>query len=49
MGQIEVFILWKVKLAKVPLVEGQAEYSFASDSENFPEDIRYSIRSLLQK
>ena len=31
--------LWKVKLAKVPLVEGQAEYNFASDSENFPEDI----------
>ena len=31
--------LWKVKLAKVPLVEGQAEYSFASDSTNFPEDI----------
>ena len=31
--------LWKVKLAKVPLVEGQAEYNFAADSENFPEDI----------
>ncbi len=31
--------LWKVKLAKVPLVEGQAEYSFASDSVNFPDDI----------
>ena len=31
--------LWKVKLAKVPLVEGQAEYNFASDSANFPEDI----------
>ena len=31
--------LWKVKLAKVPLVEGQAEYSFASDSTNFPQDI----------
>ena len=31
--------LWKVKLAKVPLVEGQAEYSFASDSENFPQDL----------
>ena len=41
--------LWKVKLAKVPLVEGQAEYNFASDSENFPQDIRFSIRSLLQK
>jgi len=31
--------LWKVKLAKVPLVEGQAEYNFAADSENFPSDI----------
>ena len=31
--------LWKVKLVKVPLVEGQAEYSFAADSENFPYDI----------
>ena len=28
--------LWKVKLAKVPLIEGQAEYSFATDSINFP-------------
>jgi len=31
--------LWKVKLAKVPLVLGQAEYNFASDSTNFPNDI----------
>ena len=31
--------LWKVKLAKIPLVEGQAEYNFASDSKNFPQDI----------
>ena len=31
--------LWKVKLAKIPLVQGQAEYSYASDSENFPDDI----------
>ena len=31
--------LWKVKLAKVPLVEGQAEYNFASDTVNFPGDI----------
>ena len=31
--------LWKVKLAKIPLVLGQAEYSFASDSENFPIDM----------
>lgn len=31
--------LWKVKLAKVPLVEGQAEYNYASDTENFPQDL----------
>jgi len=31
--------LWKVKLAKVPLVLGQAEYSFATDSANFPSDM----------
>ena len=31
--------LWKVKLAKIPLVEGQAEYNFASDTANFPQDI----------
>jgi len=31
--------LWKVKLAKVPLILGQAEYSFATDSINFPSDI----------
>jgi len=31
--------LWKVKLAKIPLVQGQAEYSYASDSANFPDDI----------
>jgi len=31
--------LWKVKFAKIPLVEGQAEYNFAADSVNFPEDI----------
>ena len=27
--------LWKVKLAKVPLVEGQAEYNYAADSKIF--------------
>jgi len=31
--------LWKVKLAKIPLIQGQAEYSYASDSANFPDDI----------
>jgi len=31
--------LWKVKLAKIPLIQGQAEYNYASDSVNFPNDI----------
>ena len=31
--------LWKVDLATVPLVLGQAEYNFANDSTNFPNDI----------
>jgi hypothetical protein len=31
--------LWKVKLAKIPLVLGQAEYNYASDTTNFPDDI----------
>ena len=31
--------LWKVKLAKVPLILGQAEYNYATDSVNFPNDI----------
>jgi hypothetical protein len=37
--------LWKVKLAKVPLVEGQAEYSYASDTVNFPNDISDVLES----
>ena len=31
--------LWKVKYAQIPLIRGQAEYSFASDSVNFPNDL----------
>jgi hypothetical protein len=31
--------LWKIKLAKVPLVQGQDEYSYAYDTINFPNDI----------
>jgi len=31
--------LWKIKLAQIPLVLGQAEYNFASDSVNFPNDV----------
>ena len=31
--------LWKIKLATVPLVEGQAQYTYANDNTNFPTDI----------
>jgi len=31
--------LWKVKLATVPLVLGQAEYNYAADTSNYPNDI----------
>ena len=37
--------LWKVKLAKVPLILGQAEYSFATDSINFPSDISDTLEA----
>ena len=38
-GETEVLHLWKVKQATIPLVEGQAEYNFANDNTNFPQDI----------
>lgn len=31
--------LWKVKQATIPLVQGQAEYNYANDNANFPQDI----------
>ena len=31
--------LWKIKLASIPLVEGQPEYNYTADSTNFPTDI----------
>jgi hypothetical protein len=31
--------LWKVKLATVNLVLGQAEYNYAADTDNYPNDI----------
>ena len=31
--------LWEVKQATIPLVQGQAEYSFTTDPINFPNDI----------
>ena len=40
--------LWKIKLAKIPLVEGQAEYSYASDSINFPNDISDTLEAFIR-
>ena len=40
--------LWKVKLAKIPLVLGQAEYSFASDSINFPNDVSDTLEAFIR-
>jgi hypothetical protein len=37
--------LWKVKLAKIPLILGQAEYSYAADTENFPDDVSSVLES----
>ena len=31
--------LWKVKLATIPLVLGQAEYNYTTDPTNYPNDI----------
>jgi len=31
--------LWKVKLATIPLVLGQAEYNYTNDVTNFPNDV----------
>jgi len=31
--------LWKVKLATIPLVLGQAEYNYTNDATNFPQDV----------
>ena len=40
--------LWKIKLAKIPLVEGQAEYNYASDSSNFPSDISEVLEAFIR-
>jgi hypothetical protein len=37
--------LWKVKLAEVPLVLGQAEYSYSTDSVNFPNDMSQMLEA----
>jgi hypothetical protein len=40
--------LWKVKLATIPLVLGQAEYNYASDTTNFPQDINDVLESYIR-
>jgi hypothetical protein len=37
--------LWKVKLAEVPLILGQAEYSYSTDSVNFPNDMSQMLEA----
>ena len=40
--------LWKVKLASVPLVQGQAEYNYANDNTNFPTDINDVLEAYIR-
>ena len=40
--------LWKVDLASVPLVEGQAEYNATSDSTNFPSNINEILEAYVR-
>ena len=40
--------LWKVDLASVPLVEGQAEYNATSDSTNFPGNINEILEAYVR-
>jgi len=40
--------LWKVKQATIPLVEGQAEYNYASDNTNFPTDINDVLEAFVR-
>jgi len=40
--------LWKIKLARIPLVLGQAEYSYATDSVNFPSDISETLEAFIR-
>lgn len=40
--------LWKVKEATIPLVEGQAEYNYASDNTNFPQDINDVLEAFVR-
>ena len=38
--------LWKIKLASVPLVEGQALYNWTSDTTNFPTENSFNKKNL---
>ena len=40
--------LWKIKQATIPLVEGQAEYNYASDNTNFPQDINDVLEAFVR-
>jgi hypothetical protein len=40
--------LWKVKLATVPLVLGQAQYNYASDPTNYPNDINDVLEAYIR-
>ena len=40
--------LWKVDLASVPLVEGQAEYNTTSDSTNFPSNVNEILEAYVR-
>ena len=40
--------LWKVKLATVPLVLGQAQYNYAADPTNFPNDINDVLEAYIR-
>ena len=40
--------LWKVDLASVPLVEGQAEYNTTNDSTNFPGNVNEILEAYVR-
>ena len=40
--------LWKVDLASVPLVEGQAEYNATTDSTNFPTGVNQVLEAYVR-
>jgi len=40
--------LWKVKLATIPLVLGQAEYNYINDATNFPNDVNDVLEAYIR-